>query len=322
MRLLRLALPTALALSCAAAPASAAPVPVTGGALTWTQANVYESGAPAGTNRTWLGYTTITGPPFTNGSMTASDGATGATVDGRSARGATATYDVVFPTGQGGTYDAATGSGTIELRGTLTFRSQAHRFTITIKDPQVVLAGARGQLFASGSGSSGGGEGSTDGAAYDRSRPVLDLDLSKASTSTAADGTRTISGIVPAVATANMVWPGGNYPQGAGPDRTPNTFGSLSLELRTGAAATVARPRVSCKRTRTKAGRKRTTCDVRVASGVRKVVVRHGKKRLKTVTVRKGRAKVVLPRKRRTLTFVAADAKGRELSRRQVKVQA
>ena len=43
------------------------------------------------------------------------------------------------------------------------------------------------------------------------------------------DGTRILDGIVPSIATADYVFPG--YAKGAGPDRTPNTFGGFALRL-------------------------------------------------------------------------------------------
>lgn len=306
----------AVAASSAAA-ARAAPVPVTGGSLIWTQFNVYDSGSPAGTNRTWLGYTTSLGPPFTNGTMSAEAGASGSSVNSGSRKGADAEYPVKFPAGTGGSFDPVTGTGEIEFTGTLKYASSAHGFTITVTNPKVILAPGGATLVASGTGSSGSGEQSTAGTPYDRSRPVFTLDLAGATRSTAG-AARKLTGIAPAVATADMVWPGGSYPVGAGPDRKPNTFGVFALEVETGsgsATATVAKPKVSCKPTRTK-GRATTTCEARVAKPVRRVEARAGGKRLDVAAVRKRVAKLVFARKRRTVWFLATDAKGRELSRR------
>jgi len=201
-----------------AAPASAATV--TGGSLDWTAANVYETGAPAGTNRTWLGY--VTGPPpLAVGSATPSAGATGDTVDTGSARGATELYTWSYGA-TGGSYDEYTGTGTIDYTGVVTFNSTAHGFTITVDNPQVVLNGNTGQVFASGQSSSG---------TYDRSAPLFNLDLSNSNVTLHADGTRSITGIVPSLATANTAFPA-NYAVGAGPDRTPNTFGAFGLQVR------------------------------------------------------------------------------------------
>ena len=136
---MRKAIARTLPLSLLVAGALAAPAPaatVASGELEWTQFNVYELAAPAGTNRTWLGYVTG-GPPLANGNATASDGATGATVTPASTRGADQAYSFGFPTGTGGTYDEYTGTGTVELTGTLTFTSAAHGFTISVEDPQL-----------------------------------------------------------------------------------------------------------------------------------------------------------------------------------------
>src|SRR3712207_364667 len=122
-----------------APPASAAPQPITGGHLRWTQANVYETGAPAGTNRTWMGYVTSVGPPFTNGRVFPTSPATGATVTPGSARGADRTYPHTFPVAAGGTYDPDTGQAVVELAGTVTFTSDAHGFTITLSNPRLEL---------------------------------------------------------------------------------------------------------------------------------------------------------------------------------------
>ena len=84
------------------------------------------------------------------------------------------------------------------------------------------LDGGTGQLFASGVKSG-------DPATYDRSEPVFDLDLSDAAVTLHPDGSRTLSGIVPSIATADYVFPG--YAQGAGPERTPDTFGTMTLRL-------------------------------------------------------------------------------------------
>ncbi|PTL58512.1 hypothetical protein C7Y72_01990 [Paraconexibacter algicola] len=343
MRLL-IGLTTVGVLGCAAT-ATAAPAPVTGGALEWTQANVYETGAPDGTNRTWLGYTTALGPPFTNGTARPTAPATGPTVTAQSARGADATATTSFPVAAGGSWDATTGEGTLEFAGTLSFTSAAHGFTITVSNPRVVVAAGRAQLFASGSGSSGSGQSSSAGATYDRSRPVFDLALPPVST----EGTvTTIAGAAPAIATADMVWPGGSYPAGAGPDRTPNTFGRFTVRVDTAAAAApvaaptppavvqpvapvattpgtttaparLGTPRIRCARTR-RGGAPRTTCTITTATTVRRVAVTFQGRRVGRAAVRGGVARVELPRKRRRLAFVLQDARGRELGRRTLTV--
>ncbi len=211
----------AIAAACAMAPAAASAATVASGHLDWTQTAVYNSGTP---QRTWLGY--VTGDPMVGlagGSATPTAPATGPTVDTTSARGVSESYTTIFPS-TAGTYDANTGSGTIELDGGLTSTSPVHMFTIDVNQPLVVLDGDSGQLFASGAG---GGATPT----YDRTQPLFDLDLSDATVTLKADGSRILSGIVPSIATGNWAFPS-NYPAGAGPERDPNTFGSFDLTLR------------------------------------------------------------------------------------------
>jgi hypothetical protein len=206
--------------AAAAVPASATAATVTAGHLDWTQTAVYNSGTP---QRTWLGY--VTGDPMTGlagGSATPTAPATGPTVDTTSPRGTTSTYTTVFPT-TSGTYDPNTGVGTIEVDGGLTYTSPVHMFTITVTKPQIVLNGLSGQLFASGAG---GGDTPT----YDRSKPLFNLDLTNATVTLKADGSRVLSGIVPSIATSKWAFPS-PYLAGAGPDRDPNTFGSFSLAI-------------------------------------------------------------------------------------------
>ena len=211
----------AIAVASAMAPAAASAATVASGHLDWTQTAVYNSGTP---QRTWLGY--VTGDPMVGqagGSATPTAPATGPTVTTASPRGVSETYTTVFPATDG-TYDANTGTGTVELEGGLSFTSPVHMFTITVDQPEIVLDGNSGQLFASGTG---GGDTPT----YDDTKPLFDLDLSDATVTLKADGSRVISGIVPSIATANWAFPS-NYPAGAGPDRDPNTFGSFDLTLR------------------------------------------------------------------------------------------
>jgi hypothetical protein len=210
----------ALALATAAVPASASAATVTAGHLDWTQTAVYNSGTP---QRTWLGY--VTGDPsvgLAGGSATPTAPATGPAVDTTSPRGTTSTYTTVFPT-TSGTYDPNTGVGSIDLDGGLTYTSLVHMFTITVTKPRIVLNGLAGQLFASGAG---GGDTPT----YDRAKPLFNLDLTNATVTLKADGSRVLSGIVPSIATSKWAFPS-PYLAGAGPDRDPNTFGSFSLAI-------------------------------------------------------------------------------------------
>lgn len=225
-----LALLAAMAPALLAAPASAATV--TSGKLDWTTTKVYDTSAPAGTQRTWLGYVT-SAFPLANGSVTASEGATGAAVNSASA--APADYTFTYPA-TGGTYEPATGEGTIQLDGIVTFFSPpggappngGHDFTITVEDPKLVLNGDSGQLLASGKKSG-------DPLTY-ANAAVFNLDLSAATVTLHADGSRTIAGIVPSIATSLAVFPA-PYVAGSGPDRTPNTFGGFSLRVKTAPVA-------------------------------------------------------------------------------------
>ena len=232
---------TVLVAAALPAVATAAPIPVTAGKLDWATVAVYDQSAPADTQRTWLGYLTgnaLNGASFgANGSATPSAGSTGDTVTTSSARGAT--YGWSFPRAAGGTYDAAAGTigtGTLEHSGTLTFFSPGpapaagHDFTLTVESPRVVLNGSSGQVFASGLGS-------RTPPAYDRTAPVFDLDFASATVTDLPGGRRTITGIVPRVATPNLLFPEANYPAGHGPNRTPNTFGSFALDITATSAA-------------------------------------------------------------------------------------
>ncbi len=213
-----------------AVPAAARADAVRSGSLSWSLAHVYDTGAPDNTNRTYLGYVTSSGPPFTNGTARPSNGATGDTVTPSSAKGADKTYAFRYA-GATGTYDRITGAGTLELKGTVTFHSDVHGFTITIVDPLVTIgADKRGTLAASGQTAD-----RSSGAAgtYDRSTPVFDLDLSRATVTPALDGSTSITGIVPAVKTDIF----SGYPPGSGPDRTPNTFGAFALTVSPNAAS-------------------------------------------------------------------------------------
>ncbi len=215
-----------LALAATAASASA------GVTLDWSIANVYDTTAPANTSRTWLGYATNP-TPFSgaNGSATPSDGATGPTVGGTSARGLDAIDTFSYPA-VSGTLDPAGGSGSMTFHGTVSFVAPAppagHGFTISVQDPTVTITGVdTGQLVATGL--------DTPGAAGSAPVPyastaIFNLDFTNATWSVAVDGTRTLHGIVPSLATLGTPFPS-NYVVGAGPERTPNTFGSFALTI-------------------------------------------------------------------------------------------
>lgn len=212
----------------AAAPASA------GVTLDWTTANVANSAAPADTERTWLGY--VTNPSTRGGAKgTASPiaPATGSTVTPASARGVDQLATWSLPA-SAGSYNPAALSGQVQFRGGVSFVSPpfvsptegGHGFTITIENPRIVLNGdGTGALYASGSKPSGG-----PGSAlipYDETQPVFTLADARAAINW--DGSQTVTA-VPAVAATNYVFPG-QYAAGAGPERTPNTFGSFAITL-------------------------------------------------------------------------------------------
>jgi hypothetical protein len=224
MRKLTLALAAASILAAAAPSAQAATLTVTGGKLEWTMANHYASGDA---NRTWLGYATNSGagPQFANGNIVRSDvatltGPTGAavdTVDGTTARGVDQLYTLGYPVraANAGTYTES-GVGAIELSGGFTFTIHAAQGVkpITIVDPLITLNGLTGTLTSTGTDS--------HGAVYDRAKTQFSLDLSKATVTLRADGSRVISGIKP-ISTADTVLSG--FPAGS------TLFGTMNLTL-------------------------------------------------------------------------------------------
>jgi hypothetical protein len=224
-RLRRAGLLVSMALA-AAVPASAQAATVASGQLDWTQTAVYNSGTP---QRTWLGYVTGPGPSLAAGSATPIAPATGPTVTTASDRGVGQAYTTTFPATTG-TYDPNNGVGALELDGGLSFVAPpppaGHGFTITVTQPRLVLDGDHGQLFASGQGSTSAGA-----VTYDRSKPLFNLDLTNATVTLKANGSRVLSGIVPSLATGDYAFPA-NYLAGAGPDRDPNTFGAFAVTLR------------------------------------------------------------------------------------------
>lgn len=225
-----------LVVACSAFMASSASAAVT---LDWTQVKIYES-APAvpNTNRTWLGYLTRAGTPpqVPAGTATPSDGLAGPTVDQASPAGDSYTWSFDATSGS---LDAQTLDGEIEFDGTLTYYSapipNGHGIKISITDPRIVLNGdGTGQLFATGVRN-------IADEAYDESLAVFNLDLSASTCTLNWDGTLTLGNIVPSIAASGHVFPGSpsqGYPEGSGPDRTPNTFGSFALSNATCAPLT------------------------------------------------------------------------------------
>lgn len=218
--------------------------------LDWTQPNVFETPVP-GTDRTWLGYVTNSannaGPPSL-GSQVASDGATGPDVTTASARGANALYTVAFPAASGSLIEAASPT---DVEGEFTFSGKitwvTHSTPITFTNPRIVLNGdGTGALYATGT---------NDATPYDETTgPVFDLDLDGQAPDAGApasspgtqagfapavwklnfDGTRSISGIVPKIATPNTTAAaifGASYAAGVGPDRLPHRFGGFAISI-------------------------------------------------------------------------------------------
>lgn len=219
---------SALALGAGAALAPAAQAGVT---LDWTTANVANSAAPAGTERTWLGYVTNPAPFSAKGTASPLAPATGPTVTPASARGVSelATWKLPATTGS---IELGSLRGAMEFDGGVRFTSptpapaEGHGFTISLEDPRVVLDGTgSGLLYASGL-STPGAPGS-EPVPYNQDQPVFRL--TGAAQSLNADGSTSIS-LVPEIATAGYAFPA-NYTVGAGPERTPNTFGSFSITV-------------------------------------------------------------------------------------------
>jgi hypothetical protein len=247
IRSLRVLLLTGLVASIAALGASGASAAVT---LDWTQPNVYDTAVP-GTNRTWLGYITNSssnaGPPSL-GSQVAGDGATGPDVTTASERGADKLFAVAFPAASGSITEAVSPAyveGEFTFTGKVTWTT--HDTPITFTDPRIVFNGdGTGALYASGT---------NDTTTYgESSGPVFDLDLDGQAPDAGApasspgtqagfpaatwklnfDGTRTLSGIVPKIATPNTTATaifGASYAAGVGPDRVPNRFGSFTISI-------------------------------------------------------------------------------------------
>lgn len=213
---------TALAISTCAVATGAAQASTI---LNWTQTNVW-----SGTQRTWLGYVVNNTPPgfgSANGTVTWSGLSTNPAepISATSATGPTASYTFGYGYSSG-TVNPTNLSGTLQFSGIVEFKSTNHAFDITVEDPKLVLNGdGTGQLYAHGKNNSGA-------TSYPDTAALFNLDLSKTTcTFNPGDGTYELGNIVPSLATAGTAFPSGaqGYAVGAGPDRTPNTFGSFSL---------------------------------------------------------------------------------------------
>ncbi|MDA0163179.1 HtaA domain-containing protein [Solirubrobacter ginsenosidimutans] len=222
-KLLTAALAATAAMAVAAPAAQAATLTVTGGKLEWTIPNQLSSFADP--TATWLGYVTfnqVGNPGSSNGTaaatapatLTGPDGNSAASVTPDSARGADQKYTFGYPAASG-TY-TENGVGSIETTGTVTFT--VHGSPITVVNPLITLNGLTGTLKASGVTANQLGQTST----YDRSKTQLNLDLSAATVTLRADGSRMIDGIVPSNEPGSVL-------DGFGPNA--RRYGTMKLTL-------------------------------------------------------------------------------------------
>ena len=219
---------TLLAFALLGSAASAAPVKLGAGELSWNQVNVYTTPCSSSGKCTFMGFTADPRDPnvgAANGSVFADAPALGPIVDTTTPQGTSATH--TFPlTVTGSSYDPVTDQGAIEFAGTLHFKSNsavfgAQNFDITVTDPRVDITGTTGKLFATGRRS--------NGTTYDRSTPLFTL---SGITETTIGGTVRLGNLIPAVATTGVFGSASQYPVGAGPNRDPNIFGGFAIELR------------------------------------------------------------------------------------------
>lgn len=244
---LRLLAPLLAAAGLAIAPGAAQ----AGVTLDWTMENAFASGCSvSGLNCTSLGHVTNPAPGSgANGSAIPSGGATlvgpggdpFAAVTPQSPRGAGQDYTFSYPASDG-LIDTDLLSGEMQFEGAVSFSAPpppaGHGFTYTIENPRLVLHGdGTGLLYASGVHTVGAP--GSEPVPYDETEPILDLDLDgisgpptypAATWKLRADGTRTLTGMVPSIDNGGYAFPA-NYVTGAGPERTPNTFGSFALTI-------------------------------------------------------------------------------------------
>jgi hypothetical protein len=257
VRASRMATVAAVALGALIASAGPASAAVT---LDWTAENAFSSGCSvSGLNCTWLGHVTNpTAGSGARGSVTADQGTTitgpngdpVALIDGTTARGAGQSFTFAYPAASGSLVTGPTAGdwdGTMQFDGRVSFVAPAppagHGFTITVDDPRIELDGSGPDyLYASGLYTPGA-PGSAP-VAYTNAT-VWELDLEggtpafgpitapypAASWQVNADGSQSLSGIVPKIETAGTPFPAGSYPVDAGPNRSPNIFGSFSIRI-------------------------------------------------------------------------------------------
>lgn len=227
----------ALTLAVSAASAQAAPQTVVGGNLNWSVAKLWASSATTPvTDRTFIGYgARNTGPGNQNWTLTTLGTAWGTTVTPATPNGEVASWN--FPAA-GGVYDRQARTGTVVLNGQLRAVSTniqttpfpiGFNYTLSIQNPVVVFDGSNtARLYANGTKYNGAFDPAEadNSEVYDRSE-LFTLDLSQSVETQNPDGTTTLSNLVPTVVTDIY----GGFPAGAGPDRTPNTFGGFSLTV-------------------------------------------------------------------------------------------
>lgn len=234
----------ALATAALAAPAGATPVPVHGGSVAWGLANHYSVSVPAINRGTWLGHATNPGQANrgqSNGTATASDGATVTAPDGtagtvvgpESIRGTDQLFTFNYGTATG-TYDADAKTADVSSTGAVTFVTYPGLPTppapLTVSNPRIVLTGTTGAVYAGVDGASAGQGGAV--TPYDPTTPLFTIDASAATYVTQADGSVLVTGLIPTLAKGPVFGSTTSYKPGeSGPDRTPNTWGGFGLLL-------------------------------------------------------------------------------------------
>lgn len=136
----------------------------------------------------------------------------------------------------------------------------------------VELSGTSGAVYASVAGPAGAAEYPSE-----TTTPLFTLSASNAQTTDLGNGRVVISNLVPTLQRANVFGTAGQYAPGtAGPDRTPNTFGTFSLTIDTKPATPAPTPTVIEKTTTVE----KTTTLEKIVEVDRSVVLR--KLRLRT----------------------------------------
>jgi len=228
LRRKRLGWLSALAVLATLVPAGTA-FSATKGQLEWTLVNDY-----AGTTRTWLGYITNPTPGMgANGtfSVVGGSGPFGGTIDGTDPRGPNIEYTFALPVKDTAPLPFTPNDETYEFEGGFAFVSAGHGITAEWENVRIrFVSRTAAELIADGVKPAGGGPGGGGGGTEPFTDvKIFSLDLTQSKIRYHADGSTTISCMVPSVATDG--YPISGYNTGAGPDRTPNTFGSFSVRI-------------------------------------------------------------------------------------------